>query len=57
MDAVPVRHADGVTRTGRGLFAQALLDALPDLPVEDEARLQDAAIRERFIARVFAYHG
>ena len=57
MDAVPVRHADGVTRTGRGLFAQALMDALPDLPVEDEARLQDAAIRERFIARVFAYHG
>ena len=56
MDAVPVRHADGVTRTGRGLFAQALMDALPDLPVEDEARLQDRAIREQFIARVFAYH-
>jgi uncharacterized protein YbbK (DUF523 family) len=56
MDAVPVRHADGVTRTGRGLFAQALVDALPDLPVEDEARLQDAAICERFIERVFAYH-
>jgi uncharacterized protein YbbK (DUF523 family) len=56
MEAVPVRHADGMTRTGRGLFAQALIDAFPDLPVEDEARLQDAAIREQFIERVFAYH-
>ena len=55
-DAVPVRHREDVTRTGRGLFAQALMDALPDLPVEDEARLRDAAIRERFIERVFAYH-
>jgi uncharacterized protein YbbK (DUF523 family) len=55
LEAVPVRHADSVTRTGRGLFAQALVEALPDLPVEDEARLQDSAIREQFIARVFAY--
>ena len=51
-----MRHREDVTRTGRGLFAQALMDALPDLPVEDEARLRDAAIRERFIERVFAYH-
>jgi uncharacterized protein YbbK (DUF523 family) len=53
--AVSVRHGERTTRTGRGLFAQALTDVLPHLPIEDEARLQDASIREDFIARVFAY--
>jgi uncharacterized protein YbgA (DUF1722 family)/uncharacterized protein YbbK (DUF523 family) len=42
-------------RRGRGLFAAALLDALPELPVEEEGRLQDPALRENFIERVFAY--
>jgi uncharacterized protein YbgA (DUF1722 family)/uncharacterized protein YbbK (DUF523 family) len=42
-------------REGRGLFAEALLEALPLLPVEEEGRLQDAALRENFIERVFAY--
>ncbi len=42
-------------RDGRGLFAQALTEALPQLPVEDEGRLHDAKIRENFIERVFAY--
>jgi uncharacterized protein YbgA (DUF1722 family)/uncharacterized protein YbbK (DUF523 family) len=39
---------------GRGLFAAALTDALPTLPVEEEGRLADAGIRENFIERVFA---
>jgi uncharacterized protein YbbK (DUF523 family) len=56
IDAVAVRHVERTTRTGRGLFAQALIDALPRLPIEDEGRLQDAPTRERFIERVFAYH-
>jgi uncharacterized protein YbbK (DUF523 family) len=42
------------TRTGRGRFAGALLAALPDLPVEDEARLRDPGVREHFFERVFA---
>ena len=41
-------------RVGRGLFAAALTDALPLLPVEEEGRLTDAGIREGFIERVFA---
>lgn len=45
----------GAERTGRGLFASALVDALPDLPVEDEGRLQDPRLRENFIVRVFAH--
>jgi uncharacterized protein YbgA (DUF1722 family)/uncharacterized protein YbbK (DUF523 family) len=39
---------------GRGLFAAALVDRLPALPVEEEGRLGDAALRENFIERVFA---
>jgi uncharacterized protein YbgA (DUF1722 family)/uncharacterized protein YbbK (DUF523 family) len=42
-------------RDGRGLFAEALLDAMPWLPVEEEGRLNDAPLRENFIERVFAY--
>ena len=42
-------------RDGRGLFAGALMDAYPNLPVEEEGRLNDSALRENFIERVFAY--
>ena len=41
-------------RVGRGVFAAALTDALPLLPVEEEGRLNDDALRESFIERVFA---
>jgi uncharacterized protein YbbK (DUF523 family)/uncharacterized protein YbgA (DUF1722 family) len=43
------------TRDGTGLFARALTKALPRLPVEEEGRLTDAALRDSFITRVFAY--
>jgi uncharacterized protein YbbK (DUF523 family) len=46
----------GASRTGRGLFAQALLDAMPDLPIEEEGRLHDGGVREHFFARVLAHH-
>jgi uncharacterized protein YbgA (DUF1722 family)/uncharacterized protein YbbK (DUF523 family) len=39
---------------GRGLFAAELISTLPTLPVEEEGRLGDPAIRENFIERVFA---
>lgn len=42
-------------RVGRGLYASALLEACPNLPVEDEGRLNDPKLRENFIERVFAY--
>jgi uncharacterized protein YbgA (DUF1722 family)/uncharacterized protein YbbK (DUF523 family) len=49
-------HADaGVTRTGRGLFAQSLVDAFPNLPIEEEGRLHDPHLRDNFVERVFAY--
>ena len=45
----------GVERNGRGLFAHALIQRLPNLPVEEEGRLNDARIRENFVERIFAY--
>ncbi len=42
--------------SGPGLFASALMEEMPLLPVEEEGRLSDAALRENFIVRVFAYH-
>jgi uncharacterized protein YbgA (DUF1722 family)/uncharacterized protein YbbK (DUF523 family) len=52
---VRVYGEDGLPgRIGRGMFAAALTDALPLLPVEEEGRLTDAGIREGFIERVFA---
>jgi uncharacterized protein YbgA (DUF1722 family)/uncharacterized protein YbbK (DUF523 family) len=46
---------DTVERKGTGLFASALLDRFPDLPIEEEGRLIDATLRENFVERVFAY--
>lgn len=47
---------NSVARKGVGLFARVLLTQYPDLPVEEEGRLNDPALRENFIERVFAYH-
>ena len=41
--------------TGRGLFAQALLDAMPELPIADEEELGDSSARERFRVRILMY--
>jgi uncharacterized protein YbgA (DUF1722 family) len=43
------------TPDGRGLFAQAVTSAWPFLPVEEEGRLSDPALRENFVERVFAF--
>lgn len=43
------------SKTGRGLFAEAVLARYPSLPVEEEGRLQDPRLRENFFERVFAY--
>jgi uncharacterized protein YbgA (DUF1722 family)/uncharacterized protein YbbK (DUF523 family) len=43
------------TRDGRGVFAGALLDTYPLLPVEEEGRLNDPVLRENFVERLFAY--
>jgi len=56
MERVKVFDASGMPeRTGRGIFAEALLQRFPNLPVEEEGRLSDPRLRENFIERVFAY--
>jgi uncharacterized protein YbgA (DUF1722 family)/uncharacterized protein YbbK (DUF523 family) len=44
------------SRSGPGLFARALMDAMPLLIVEDEGRLNDPRIRESFVVRLFTHH-
>ncbi len=56
MERVKVYDPNGSpARTGRGLFAEALLARFPLLPVEEEGRLSDPRLRDNFIERVFAY--
>ena len=56
MERVKVYTPQGMgERAGRGLFAEALMARLPNLPVEEEGRLGDPRLRENFVERVFAY--
>jgi uncharacterized protein YbgA (DUF1722 family) len=56
MERVRVYDRNGVpSKTGVGVFARALMDRFPLLPVEEEGRLRDRALREEFLDAVFAY--
>jgi len=41
--------------SGRGLFAEALIAAIPELPITDEEALDDPRARERFLQEVRAF--
>jgi uncharacterized protein YbgA (DUF1722 family)/uncharacterized protein YbbK (DUF523 family) len=57
MERVKVWRPGGTAvREGRGLFASALMERMPALPVEEEGRLQDRRLRENFVERIFAFH-
>lgn len=56
MERVKLYDAKHVpSRRGVGLFARALMDHFPLLPVEDDGRLHDAGLRENFIERIFVF--
>jgi uncharacterized protein YbbK (DUF523 family) len=58
MGRVKVFRAGGPGRPARkgvGLFARALMDRFPLLPVEEEGRLHRRAARDRFVERVLSY--
>jgi uncharacterized protein YbgA (DUF1722 family) len=57
LDRVKVYAINGapVNGGGRGLYAQAFCAQHPDLPVEEDGRLNDPVLRENFLTRVFAY--
>ncbi len=42
-------------KEGVGLFAKAFMERWPLIPVEEEGRLNDLALRENFLERVYAY--
>jgi uncharacterized protein YbbK (DUF523 family)/uncharacterized protein YbgA (DUF1722 family) len=53
---VPLFGSAGPPRLeGRGVFAAALVQRFPSLPVEDEGRLADPAVHEHFVERVVTY--
>jgi len=56
LERVKVYGDSGIpNRDGRGLFAAGLVDHLPNLPIEEEGRLNDARLRENFVSQVFSY--
>jgi len=56
LERVELRLASGeVKREARGVFAAALVERFPGLPIEEEGRLHDPALRERWLGRVHAY--
>lgn len=58
MERVKVYSEKGgaAQRTGVGIFARALMERWPRLPVEEEGRLNDPILREGFLARVYVHH-
>lgn len=56
-DVKVYRDNGTASQTGSGLFAAALTERFPDLPIEDESRLADTATRIRFLERASAYGG
>jgi uncharacterized protein YbgA (DUF1722 family)/uncharacterized protein YbbK (DUF523 family) len=56
MERIKVYDEHGVpAKKGVGLYARAFMEHFPLLPVEDEGRLHDPALRENFIERIFTY--
>lgn len=56
LTSVKVFDRDAVARQdGRGLFAEALVERMPGLPVVEEDTLADAAARAAFVARCEAF--
>jgi uncharacterized protein YbgA (DUF1722 family)/uncharacterized protein YbbK (DUF523 family) len=56
MERVRIHPERGAAvKKATGIFARILMDRMTLLPVEEEGRLNDPALRENFIERVFAY--
>ncbi len=56
IERVRIYNEHGVPNlNGVGLFARAFIEQFPLIPVEEEGRLCDPALRENFIERVFCY--
>lgn len=56
MERVKLYHDGMPSKKGVGLYASALMANFPQLPVEEEGRLGDPALRENFLERVAVIH-
>lgn len=57
MERVRVYGAnDTPYKGGVGIFARTLMERWPNLPVEEEGRLNDPVLRENFVERIFVRH-
>ncbi|MEK6779779.1 MAG: DUF523 domain-containing protein [Candidatus Deferrimicrobiota bacterium] len=53
-ERVKVYGENGIpAKVGAGMFTKAFMDRFPLIPVEEEDRLQDPALREIFVERVY----
>lgn len=52
--SVEIAGAEAGRTRGRGLFAAALMDRLPDIAIADDEALRDPEARRRFVARALA---
>lgn len=55
LKSVKVYQESGAPKPGKGLFAEILETKYPNLPIEEEGRLNDPKLRENFIERIFVY--
>ena len=56
MERVKLYNTKGhAEKKGVGVYARVLMHSLPNLPCEEEGRLNDPMLRENFVNRVFAY--
>ncbi|SHJ94395.1 YbgA family protein [Halomonas caseinilytica] len=55
LERVKVYHENGMpSHVDSGVFVRVLRHHFPELPLEEEARLNDPALRENFMTRVYA---
>jgi len=55
MERVKVYSNNNIYGSDSGIYAAAIMQVMPQLPVEEEGRLMDPVLRENFIERVFVY--
>lgn len=58
MEGLKIYNQKGMplNNKGVGIYTRVIMRALPQLPVEEEGRLDDPALRKNFIERVIIYH-
>jgi len=54
---IDVGGSDDRMDSGRGRFADVLVELMPGLPIGDEEHLRDTAVRDGFLAQVISYAG